>query len=285
MKKGGLVVFLWFCFVFGFVWRKKKSGRKTDAIQKRAAYFGCIAALDGSSEALAPAERPFSSWPASSVPPRSSRARTGGAGWRRSFADSTTRAGRGHHRSWPRSGGENRDRREGVRLASRVRGSVGRARRGRPDQSQAYSPKAGRFLAGPGMGGDSRRPPAPPPNIFPLLMRLSMARSTSERRGRVSFFSSSSTCLVPEHRRHIRTLELMGEGGGLFTGDGGASTCWWAGRLACDHGSGKSASRWVSGNWRDWTYQSGRGAASGGPSRTVHRRWGAIAKTRSTPTC
>ena len=116
-RKGGLVclsmVFL-FCFL-----EKKESGRKTDAIQKRAAYFGCIAAPDGSSAALAPAERPFSSWPASSVPPRWSRARTGGAGWRRSSAGSTRCGGRGRRQSWPSSGGASRGRRAGVlRLGS-----------------------------------------------------------------------------------------------------------------------------------------------------------------------
>jgi len=52
-------------------------------IQKRAAYFGCIAALDGNSEALALSERPFSSWPASPAPPRWSRARSGGVERRR----------------------------------------------------------------------------------------------------------------------------------------------------------------------------------------------------------
>jgi hypothetical protein len=97
-------------------------GRKTDAIQKRAAYFGCIAALDGSSEALAPAERPFSSWPASSVPPRSSRARTGAAERRRSSASWRTGAGRARHQSRPSSGGGDRDLRAGVRLASEVKG-------------------------------------------------------------------------------------------------------------------------------------------------------------------
>ena len=42
----------------------------SDAIQQRAAYFDCIAALDGSSEALAPAELPSSASPASFAPPR-----------------------------------------------------------------------------------------------------------------------------------------------------------------------------------------------------------------------
>lgn len=91
-------------------------GRKLDAIQKRAAYFGCIAALDGNSEAHAPAEPPFSSWPASSAPPRWSRARIGAAGTRRSSASWRTAAaaageGRAHRRSRCWSGDENRDRR------------------------------------------------------------------------------------------------------------------------------------------------------------------------------
>lgn len=60
--------------------------------------------------------------------------------------------------------------------------SVDWASRDRPGQSHAYLPKTGYILAGPGKGRDSRRPPAAP-NIFPLLRRLSMARSTSETHG------------------------------------------------------------------------------------------------------
>lgn len=50
---------------------------KSCAIQKRAAYFGAIAALDDSCEVLAPAEPPSSAWPASSAPPRWSHAKAG----------------------------------------------------------------------------------------------------------------------------------------------------------------------------------------------------------------
>jgi len=80
-------------------------GRKSDLIQKREAYFGCIAALDGSSEVRAPAERPFSSWPASSAPPRSSRVRAGVAGQRKSSADSQPGGGHeGQTRGWGEDG-------------------------------------------------------------------------------------------------------------------------------------------------------------------------------------
>ena len=101
-------------------------GRKTDAIQKRAAYFGCIAALDGSSEVLAPVERPFSAWPASSAPPRSSRGRSGVAAMRRSFANSSPGGGRARRRTRRRrrsEDGNRRGRQTGVRLPIKVRGS------------------------------------------------------------------------------------------------------------------------------------------------------------------
>lgn len=97
---------------------------RLDAIQKRAAYFGCIAALDGSSEVLAPAGRPFSAWPASSVPPRSSRGRSVVAARRRRFAGSTRGGGRAHHRSRrARTEDGNRGRQTGVRLPTEVSGS------------------------------------------------------------------------------------------------------------------------------------------------------------------
>ena len=61
---------------------------RSGAIQKRAAYFGYIAALDDSCAALVPAEPPSSAWPASSVPPRWNRASSGDVARRKSPADS-----------------------------------------------------------------------------------------------------------------------------------------------------------------------------------------------------
>lgn len=115
---------------------------------------------------------------------------------------------------------------------------------------------------------DSRRPPAPP-NIFPLLTKLSMARSTSRRnrtvrmssffplhvahtlpvQGRPSQFSSSQIWVETwevlagsgidlGYRGYSaitiqHTFELVSERGGLLTRNGGASTCVHEQRLAC----------------------------------------------------
>lgn len=150
-----------------------------DAIQKKAAYFGCIAAPDGNSEAHAPAEQPFSFWPASSAPPRWSRAMTGVAGWHKRTAGWTTHGGRGHRQSRCRSESEDRGRQTCVHL-HRGTGLVGCARWMPPGQARANSLKTGGDgLAGPGKIGNSRRPPPGAPNILPLLTRLSIARSTS----------------------------------------------------------------------------------------------------------
>lgn len=51
------------------------------------AYFGCTVAPGDSYGGRVPAGRPFSAWPASFAPPRSSHARTGGAGIDKSSAD------------------------------------------------------------------------------------------------------------------------------------------------------------------------------------------------------
>lgn len=81
---------------------------KSGAIQKRAAYFGCIAALDDSCEALAPAEPPSSAWPASSAPPRWNRASSGGVAPRRSSAGSgqSDRQPAGHRNRLPSGFGD-----------------------------------------------------------------------------------------------------------------------------------------------------------------------------------
>lgn len=82
-------------------------------MQRRAAYFGCIAAPDDSCEARAPAEPPSSSWPASSAPPRWSRARIGVAGRRRNSGGST-KGGRTGHQTRPIAGAGGRQIHEGL---------------------------------------------------------------------------------------------------------------------------------------------------------------------------
>jgi hypothetical protein len=138
-------------------------------VQKREAYFDCTAAPGGSCGALSHVELPSSSSPASPARPRSRHATAGAAGWHRS-SGGWTRKRTAHHRNHCRPSGAALGHRPCVDLSFVNPEPLDDSARGIPNC-------CGKSLGGPPTAPESRRPGTP--NIFPLLTRLSSARSTS----------------------------------------------------------------------------------------------------------
>ena len=139
-------------------------------VQKRVAYFDCTAAPGDSCGALSHAVLPSSSSPASPARPHSRHGRVGAAGWRRSSGGWTRRRS-AHHRNHYRPSGAALGRQPPCVDLSFVNPEA------LDDGARGIPNCCGKSRGGPPTGTNSRRPGTP--NIFPLLTRLSSARSTS----------------------------------------------------------------------------------------------------------
>jgi hypothetical protein len=141
-------------------------------VQKRVAYFDCTAAPGDSCGAPSRAALPSSSSPASPARPRWHHGMAGAAGWRRSSGGWTRRRSAHRRRSHCRPSGVVLARQPpGVDLSFVNPEALDDGARGIPNC-------CGKSRGWPPAGTEESRRPGTP-NIFPLLTRLSSARSTS----------------------------------------------------------------------------------------------------------